>query len=298
MVFSALINWGRRLINVILLTLDSFKPTAVVVVMIRNAGAHGVGDMAAAVGYYGVLAILPLLIFTVTVLSFVLDTETVVNEVHTIVSHYLPVEMQLIDDNVDAIVQSRGAIGILALVALAWSGSNFFGAMTRFMDRAWGVENSYGFHLVRIKSLITVASVSGLMLMSLAASALVHVAGEVVADGWMGVAAGVIDFAGRTVLGVVSLLGAVLAALMIYRWLPSTRTPWRYCVPAAVIAGLSFEIIKNLFLFYLTNFGSFNAVYGSLASVVVLLSWIYVTGLVILVVAELGGALRGVDARR
>ena len=254
--------------------------------------------MAAAVGYYGVLAILPMLIFTVIILSFVLDTETVVTEVHIIVSHYLPVEMQLINDNVDAIVQSRGAIGIIALLALAWSGSNFFGAMTRFMDRAWGVENSYGFHLVRIKSLITVASVSGLLLMSLAASALVHLAGEVVADGWMGVAAGVVDFGGRTVLGVVSLLGAVLAALMIYRWLPSTRTPWRYCIPAAVIAGLSFEIIKNLFLFYLTNFGSFNAVYGSLASVVVLLSWIYVTGLVILVVAELGGALREVNARR
>ncbi len=295
--FSSLIDSGRRLANTLLLILDSFKPTAVVVVMIRNAGAHGVGDMAAAVGYYGILAILPLLIFTVTVLSFVLDTETVVNEVHLIVSRYVPLGANLIDDNVDAIVQSRGAIGIVSLLALLWSGSNFFGAMARFMDRAWGNANPYAFHLVRIKSVITVGSVSALLLSSLAMSTLVHAAEAADLDGWLGALAGVVNVGGRVVLGVTSLFGAIAGLLMLYRWLPSDYTPWRYCIPAAFVAGISLEVIKNAFLFYFTAFGSFDAVYGSLASVVVLLVWIYVAGFVILLVAELGGALREVNVR-
>ncbi len=295
--FSSLVAHGRRLANTLLIILDSFKPTAVAVVMIRNAGRHGVGDMAAAVGYYGILAILPLLIFTITVLSFVLDTETVVNEVHLIVSRYVPLEANLIDDNVDAIVQSRGAIGIISLMALAWSGSNFFGAMARFMDRAWGNANPYAFHLVRIKSVITVGSVSALLLSSLAMSTLVHAAEAADLDGWLGTLAGVVNVGGRVVLGVASLFGAIAGLLMLYRWLPSDRTPWRYCIPAAFIAGISLEIIKNLFLIYLTTFGSFDAIYGSLASIVVLLVWIYVAGFVILLVAELGGALREVDTR-
>ena len=266
--------------------------------MIRNAAAHGVGDMAAAVGYYGILAILPLLIFTVTVLSFVLDTETLVNEVHLIVSRYVPLEAHLIDDNVDAIIQSRGAIGIISLMALAWSGSNFFGAMARFMDRAWGNTNPYAFHMVRIKSVITVGSVSALLLSSLVMSTLVHAAEGAVVDGWLGALADVVNVGGRVVLGVASLFGAMAGLLMLYRWLPSDRIPWRYCIPAAVIAGVSLEVFKNLFLFYLTVFGRFDAIYGSLASVVILLVWIYLAGFVILLVAELGGAAKEVGARR
>jgi len=296
-VFSFLINQGRRFENALFLILDNFKPTAVAIVMVRNAGRHGVGDMAAAVGYYGILAILPLLIFTITVLSYVLDADTVVNEVHTVVSRYVPLGANLIDDNVDAIIQSRGAIGIISLMALAWSGSNFFGAMARFMDTAWGNVNPYAFHMVRIKSVITVASVSALLLSSLAMSTLVHAAEGADLDGWLGALVGVVDVGGRLVLGVASLFGAIAGLLMLYRWLPSDRTPWRYCVPAAFVAGISLEIIKNLFLFYLTTFGRFDAVYGSLASVVVLLIWIYVAGFVILLVAELGGALREVNIR-
>lgn len=296
--FSSLIDRGRRLVNAFLLVLDSFKPTAVAVVMIRNAGVHGVGDMAAAVGYYGILAILPLLIFTITVLSYVLDTETVVNEIHTLVSQYVPMEVNFINESIDVIIQSRGTIGVVSLLALLWSSSNFFGAMARFMDRAWGVEDPYAFHLVRIKSLITVGSVSALLLLSLAMSTLLHAAEGIDVDGWLGAVAGLVDFRAQVAIGLTSLVGSVLAALMLYRWLPSHRTPWRYCIPAAVIAGLSFVIIKNVFLFYLTTFGRFDAVYGSLASLVVLLIWIYVTGFVILLVAELGGALREVNASR
>ncbi len=295
--FSSLVNRGRPLVNALLLVLESFKPTAVLIVMVRNAGRHGVGDMAAAVAYYGILAILPLLIFTITVLSYVLDTETIVNEVHLIVSRYVPLGANLIDDNVDAIVQSRGAIGIISLMALAWSGSNFFGAMARFMDRAWGNANPYAFHMVRIKSVITVGSVSALLLSSLAMSTLVHAAEGADLQGWLGALAGVVNVGGRLVLGVASLFGAIAGLLMLYRWLPSDHTPWRYCIPAAFVAGISLEIIKNVFLFYFTTFGSFDAVYGSLASVVILLIWIYVAGFVILLVAELGGALREVNVR-
>ncbi len=254
--------------------------------------------MAAAVGYYGVLAILPMLLFTITVLSFALDPETVVRGVHSIVSQYVPAEMELIDDNVDSILRARGAIGLISLLALAWSGSNVFGAMTRFMDKAWGVADPLGFQFVRLKSLTMVAGVSGFMLISLSASILVHVAEEMSSSGWLGSVAGLVEAGERVILGATSLLSVLLAMLMLYRWLPSDRTPWRYCIPAAIIAGISLEIVKNLFLFYLTTFSDFDAVYGSLASVVVLLTWIYITALVILVVAELGGALREVDARR
>ena len=283
--------------NVGLHAVDNFKPAAVVVIMIRNAGAHGVGDMAAAVGYYGVLAILPLLLFTITVLSYVFETERVVSEVHLVISQYVPVEDSLVGDNVEAIVRSRGVVGVVSALALAWSGSNVFGAMSRFMDKAWGVRNSDAFHLVRIKSLLTVGSVGALVLMSITAASVVHTTEQIAASGWLSFLQPFVEQGGRVVLGLTSLTGTIVSALLLYRWLPSDRIAWRYCVPAAIIAGVSMAIVKNAFLFYLTNIASFEAVYGSLASGVVLLLWIFVTALVLLVVAEFGGALREVNFR-
>ena len=99
-------------------------------------------------------------------------------------------------------------------------------------------------------------------------------------------------------MGLSSLVGAILAVTLLYRWLPSDRTPWQYVIPAAIIAGVLLEIIKNVFLFYLTEYADFDAAYGSIASVMVLLVWIFVMSFTVLVVAELGGAVREVRNRR
>ena len=266
--------------------------------MIRNAGAHGVGDMAAAVGYYGVLALFPLIIVTVTLMSYVLSPETVSREVTAAIADYLPGAEQLVGDNIDTMLSARGPIGVISLLTLLWSGSSVFSALTRFMDKAWGVRKPDAFHLVRLRSIVMVLSVSGLLLLSIASTALIHLAGDVGNLFELGLFGDIANFGGRAVLGLSSLVGAILAVTLLYRWLPSDRTPWQYVIPAAIIAGVLLEIIKNVFLFYLTEYADFDAAYGSIASVMVLLVWIFVMSFTVLVVAELGGAVREVRNRR
>ena len=295
---SALVDIVRGALHRVVGILESFGPTAIVIVMIRNAGAHGVSDMAAAVGYYGIVALFPLIIFTITLLSFVLSPEAVSREVEAALAVYLPGAEILVGDNIDAVLGARGAIGVISLLALLWSSSAVFSALNRFMDKAWGVAKPDAFHLVKFRSMVMVLSVSGLLLLSLASTALVHVADELAnVEQWGRL--GDVARSGETVLlWLISLGGVILAVLMLYRWLPSDRMPWRRVIPAAVVAGVLLEIIKNLFLFYLTRFANLGAVYGPLATVMVLLLWIYVTSFAVLLVAELSGAVREVRSRR
>ena len=278
--------------------LENFGPTAIVMVMIRNAGAHGITDMAAAIGYYGFVALFPLIIVTITLLSYVLSPEAVSREVAAALADYLPGAEILVGDNVDAVLRARGAIGVISLLALLWSSSSVFSALTRFMDRAWGVGKTDSFHLVRFRSMVMVLSVSGLLLVSFSSAALVHIADEL-ADverwGWLG---DIVRSGELVLLWFISLAGVILAVMLLYRWLPSDRAAWGYVIPAAIVAGVLLEIIKNLFLLYLTRFANLGAVYGPLASVMVLLVWIYVTSFAVLLVAELGGAVREVRSRR
>jgi membrane protein len=81
---------------------------------------------------------------------------------------------------------------------------------------------------------------------------------------------------------------AIAVALILYRWGPRRRPPpWRWLWPGAVAAPLLWLLVSSAMTFALREFPAFGAAYGSLASVVALLLWLYVTALVFL----LGGAL-------
>jgi membrane protein len=81
---------------------------------------------------------------------------------------------------------------------------------------------------------------------------------------------------------------AVAVALILYRWGPRRRPPpWKWLWPGAVLAPLLWLLASSAMTFALREFPAFGAAYGSLASVVVLLLWLYITALVFL----LGGAL-------
>ena len=72
-----------------------------------------------------------------------------------------------------------------------------------------------------------------------------------------------------------------------YKFIPNTKTYWQYIWPGAVVSALLFETSKNLFIFYLNRFTSFESVYGSLAPVVVLLLWTYISSFLVIFGAEL-----------
>ena len=75
--------------------------------------------------------------------------------------------------------------------------------------------------------------------------------------------------------------------LLIYKFMPNTRTYWRYIWPGAVVGAVLFEAAKNLFIVYLSRFASFENVYGSLTPVIVLLLWAYISALILILGAEL-----------
>jgi membrane protein len=84
-----------------------------------------------------------------------------------------------------------------------------------------------------------------------------------------------------------SLLLTLCIFLLIYRFMPNTKTYWRYIWPGAIVAAVLFESAKNLFLTYVDQFANFENVYGSLAPVIALLLWAYVSSFILILGAEL-----------
>jgi membrane protein len=103
----------------------------------------------------------------------------------------------------------------------------------------------------------------------------------------------------HTVLQVASWIAAAatvsLVIALVYRYAPNRPNPkWAWLTPGSIAATLLWIVATLGFGFYVTNFGSYNATYGSLGAVVVFLTWLYLTGYILLMGGELNSELEKV----
>ena len=75
--------------------------------------------------------------------------------------------------------------------------------------------------------------------------------------------------------------------LFLYRFVPNCKTYWRYVWPGAVVAAILFETSKGVFIWYLADIANYELVYGSVASMMGLLSWAYLSAFILILGAEI-----------
>ena len=269
--------------------------------VVRTAGELRADDathMAAGVAYYAVLSLFPLLLALIAGLSLALRSDTVEAELFDFFETYLPGSVELLEKNITAAAPVRGAIGLLGLLGLLWSASAIFGAISRAVNRAWDVHRDRPFYVAKLRHLAMAAGVGILFILSLMITTALQTLGGVTLPG-----VGSLSFLGNTV---VSIGGRVLPFLLsfaiftlIYKFIPNTKTFWRYVWPGALLAAVLFELAKSVFILYLDRFANYQAVYGSIGSVIALLVWMYLSAFVLILGAEVSteyGRMReGVD---
>jgi membrane protein len=244
-------------------------------------------DLAAALTYYGVLALFPALLAIVSVLALFGQSEQATNAMMDVVRDVAPGAADTLEGVVTQLGSSTGAgfglvIGILGAL---WSASGYVGAFGRAMNRVYEIDEGRPFYKLRpITMLITLIAV---ILAALVGLALV-VSGPVASA--VGSAIGIGD-TGVTVWNIVKwpvMLGVVvLVVAILYYATPNVKQPkFRWISIGAVIAIAVWIIASLAFGFYVANFGSYNKTYGSLAGVIVFLLWLWITNLALLFGAE------------
>ena len=264
----------------------------------QEMSADDATHMAAGVAFYAFFSLFPLLLGLTAVLSLFTASETVQSDLTDFASDYLPGSKELITYNLDVVSRLRGALGIFALLGLLWSGSAVFGAITRAVNRAWDVARDRPIYVGKPRQLLMALGVGILFFLSLGAASFGQVAQELAELEVTGVGF-LFDTVGRFLLQGISFLLTLCIFLLIYKFVPNTKTYWRFIWPGAIVAAVLFELTKGLFLTYVDRFANFEHVYGSLAPVIGLLLWVYVSSLILILGAEIsseyGRLRRNVD---
>ncbi len=252
---------------------------------VREMGADDATHMAAGVAYYAMLSLFPLTVGLISLLGLVLDPAALEGEIIGFFQVYLPGSKELLAANINAAGNIRGFLGVVSFLGLFWSASLLFGAITRSVNRAWDIHQDRPFYIDKLRHILMAFSVAPLFLMSFSTTAALQFLGSHDVP-----VIGRLEFLDHDAINLLTrplpFLFSMTIFLMIYKFTPNTQTYWRYVWPGALLAAVLFEVSKSIFVFYLDNFADYERVYGSLASVIVLLGWTYISSLILITGAE------------
>lgn len=254
---------------------------------------------AAQLSYFFIFSLFPLLFFLASLLGrFTRSGTELRSEMLRYLSAVVPLKAAaLINDTLDEITQasSGGKISFGLLLAL-WTASFGIGAVISTLNAAYGVSETRPWWKGQLISLaLTVAVV----LLTVAALALLLNGGQI---GELLAARLSLGEAFTTAWGVVQwpvLLAFVLFALaLVYYFAPNVKEiKWYWITPGSILALLLWLLVSFAFRTYLRFFDTYSTTYGSLGAVMILLLWLYLTGVAILVGGELNAVIEDAAAK-
>lgn len=244
--------------------------------------------VAAGVTFYALLAIVPAITALISVFGLILAPSEV-PELLAPLYGLLPEEAAvLVTDQATRIAaKADDALSLTALVALLialWSANGGTEALIEALGIAYDVRETRSF--VRLTLVALGFTLGALVLVILLGGAVAALPFLVERLGGMAEAL-VLILRWPVILALLLLVLAVL-----YRWGPDRPdAEWRWITPGAVVASLGLVLISGGMSWYVANFGSYDETYGSLAAVVVLKLWIWLSTMMVLVGAELNAEL-------
>jgi len=271
--------------------------------LIALAAWRGVGELynsdalthAASIAYYALLSLFPFLLLVLSILGMVTADDADRDAVGQFVFRYFPRQFDFITGQLDAFRSQTLRLGLGGLLALTWAALGVFGAVSSAIDHAWGVERRRSFLMHRLVSFLMMVSAGAIFVVAIILASVARLAptnflwSYLERSPWLVWISHVTANYAATVL----LIGCV--ALLFY-FIPNTEMRFRWVWPGAILTGLLWRGALSAFSWYARDLAAWNAVHGSIATVVVFLFWIYISAVILLYGVEMTAAYARLQA--
>jgi membrane protein len=246
--------------------------------------------LAAQLAYYFFLALFPGVLFLLALASFFPLTNFVDDTISMLRPFAPPEVLTFLEDQLTRLSNAdSGGILTLGFLGAIWSSSAAVVAIVGSLNRAYDIEEARPWWQVR---LIAIGLTFALAIFLLISFTLV-VAGPTIAEqlaSSFGLGAA-FEWSWKILQWPVA-FGLVSTAIgLVYYFAPDADQDWVWITPGAVLATLLWGSASFAFKFYVTNFGDYNATYGAVGGVIILMLWFYISGLAVLIGAELNAEI-------
>ena len=251
--------------------------------------------MAAQISFYTMLGLFPFLIFLLSLLGTFPLGESLKPEMLEALREQMPRESAEYVANIVVELLPEYSQGLLSvgLLASLWGASMAVGALITTINRAYNIRPRRHMVTQKLMSIVLVLLLSGMWLMSMT----IILVGPGITQNifeFMGIASETNTFWTSMRLPMAFMLN-LTALTILYYFAPEARQRVLSILPGAFTATILWLLASSAFRIFLRNFGTYNKTYGSLAGLVILMMWLWISGLVFLLGAEINSLMRRIE---
>ncbi|HBZ11230.1 MAG TPA: YihY/virulence factor BrkB family protein [Bacillus bacterium] len=262
--------------------------------MARRISDNDVTGFAAQLSYFFLLSLFPMLIFLFTLLPYTPLTQ---QDIFHLIKDFAPAETYtMIKRTISGIMDNRSS-GLLSVgvIATLWAASKGMNSLMKSLNRAYDVEEKRSFIVSRgLSILLTIAMIFVFIL-----ALLLPVFGKQLGlfiFSYLGFSGEFLKIWSviRWVLTPVILF---LVFLAVYYLAPSVKVRFATAVPGSIFASIGWIVVSLGFSFYVSNFGNYTAMYGSIGTIIVLMLWFYFSAIIIMIGGEINSYFTDIQGR-
>lgn len=256
--------------------------------LIYRISKDDASGMAAQLSYYFMLSLFPMLIFLLSIVPM-LGADP--HDISDMIIEYVPQEYS---EQVQGVIEeifnasSGGTLSIGLIVAL-WSASNGMTAIMNAFNVAYDVEDKRNFVVSKLSSVLFTLA----MVIVLPIALILPTFGGVIGDfifGPLGLGDEV-KWLFNLVRVILPFLIVFVSFIVLYTLAPNVKIKIMSVLPGTAFSTVLFLVGAFLFSFYISNFANYNKTYGSLAGIIILMLWLYITGFILIIGAEINAIL-------
>ncbi len=252
--------------------------------------ADNVLNLAAQLAYYFFLALFPALLFMVAIISFI-PIKGLMDTITATLARVAPSEViSIVQDQIVNIAHGKnGGLLTLGMIGTIWSTSSGVNAIIDTLNQVYDIQEARPWWKVKVTALGLTIALAVFIVISFALVLVGPTLAEKMAA-WFHLGAA-FEWTWKILQWPIVFALVCLAIAMIFYFAPDAEQEWVWITPGSLMATALWLLISLGFKFYVANFTSYNATYGAIGGVIVLLLWFYVSSLAVLAGAELNAEI-------
>ncbi|GEK31526.1 putative ribonuclease-like protein YfkH [Kurthia zopfii] len=257
--------------------------------LINGVKEADVSSAGAQLAYFFLLSLFPLLIFLLTLLPFLnLPQE----QVFTMLENILPEQVfSLIESTIKDVLSNRnGGLLSVGIIATLWSASNGVNALIKNLNKSYDITETRPFIVARAVSIFFTVLLIGLIIVALVLPVFGKTIGQFMFE-VIGLKEGFLIVWNYVRIIIPPFL--IVTVLVLLYWIaPNVKIYFRHAIPGALFATIAWVLISFGFSFYISNFANYSKTYGSIGGIIILMLWLYITGIVLVVGGQVNVAFQ------
>ncbi len=261
--------------------------------VIKRFEADGCRDQSGALTYTTLFAIVPMLTVFLVIISSIKALEPARQQMQQLIySNFLPKTNIAFDKALNAFTEKSSSLTVIGVLFLFITTVMMLSSIETAFNRIWRVKETRG-GMMGFMRYWTIISLGPILLGSAFVISSTMASMSVLSNHFAGY-----ELNGTFILWLISFGLTILGFFILYWTIPNRSVPIKSAAIAGIFSAIVFELLKNLFGVVMSNFTSYEIVYGAFAAIPIFLLWIYLSWNIVLLGVEVSYALTAFSTRK